>query len=384
MVREIHNNGETLYICEVYGFGYSKKSWAEKCQDYCSKYKACSLEITGQAVQRKDEKDSRPKALVLFSGGLDSMLAMRLIMNQGIEVEAVHFVTSFSAYNERFVDDFCKESDVKLHKVSLSQEYLDLVVSPRHGYGSQMNPCIDCRILAFKKAKEMAERIGADFIVTGEVLGERPFSQKKDSMFLIEREAGLEGKILRPLSAKLLPESKPEKKGFVNRERFYAIRGRRRLPQIELAKKLGISEYPNPAGGCLLTDPRFAERLREHLKHEKRLTLVDAELLKVGRHFRVDKAKVIVGRNEEENMRLLSTAKEHDLPCMEVIDYVGPVTLLVGEVDRETVKKAAAITARYSDAPRRIVAKVRYVSEEGEQILESRAIEDEELRHSSV
>jgi tRNA U34 2-thiouridine synthase MnmA/TrmU len=384
MVRTIRKNDEMLYACEVCGYLYREKSWARKCQDHCTKHHACSLEITGHAAQKSEKPRKKAKALVLLSGGLDSMLATKLVVNQGIGVEAVNFVTLFSTHDERSIEKFCEEIGVSLHKVSLGQEFLDVVVNPRHGYGSQMNPCIDCRILAFKKAKELAEKIGADFLVTGEVLDERPFSQKRDRMLLIEKEAGLEGKILRPLSAKLLPESEPEKKGLVNRDELFAIKGRRRLPQIELAEKLGISEYPNPSGGCLLTDPRFAERLKEHLKHEKRLSLTDAELLRVGRHFRVDKAKVIVGRNREENERLLSIGERNNLAQMQVIGYMGPITLLVGVVDHETVRKAAAITARYSDAPRKTAVKVRYSSNEEERVLETEPFEDEELKLFSI
>ena len=380
MVREIPRNGETLYACEVCGFLYTEKSWAAKCENYCATSKACSSEITSHAVMEDPKTENRAKALVLLSGGLDSMLATRLVANQDVDVEAVHFVTPFSKHDEQFIDRFCEELGIKLHRVFLGQEYLDMLISPPHGYGSQMNPCVDCRIFAFRKAKELAEKIGADFLVTGEVLGERPFSQRRDVMLLIEEEAGLRGKILRPLSAKLLPESEPERKGLVNREDLFDMRGRRRVPQMELAEKLGISEYPNPSGGCLLTDPRFAEKLREHVKNEGGLSMMDAELLTIGRHFRVCKAKVLVGRNKEENERLQSIAEKHDLATLEVVGYMGPLTVVVGEADRETLGKAAAITARYSDADRDLPVKVRYRSKEGEEVLETRPIDDEELR----
>jgi tRNA-specific 2-thiouridylase len=331
------------------------------------------------------KKERKPKSLVLLSGGLDSMLAARLLLDQDVDVEAVYFMTPFSGQSEEFVEKFCVEIGIKLHKKVLGKEFLEIIVAPRHGYGSQMNPCIDCRILEFKKAKELAERVGADFIVTGEVLDERPFSQKKDVMLHIEREAGLVGKVLRPLSAKLLPETEPEKKGFVNRERLYAIKGRRRTPQMMLAKELGIVKYPNPAGGCLLTEPRFADRLREHLEHEKRLTTLDVELLKIGRHFRIGNTKVIVGRNEKENKKFSSNARRNkNLSTMEVKDYVGPVTILVGEVDAETIGKAAAITVRYSDAPKDTLVSLRYDDVNGHKDLEAVAMSNNELRQFSV
>ena len=327
----------------------------------------------------------KPKALVLLSGGLDSMLATRLMLDQAVEVEAVHFRTPFSGQNEPFVESFCKESGIKLHKIMLDDEFLEIVVAPKHGYGSQMNPCIDCRILELKKAKELAEKVKACFLVTGEVLGERPFSQRKDMMLHIEREADLEGKVLRPLSAKLLPETEPEKNGYVNSEKLHAIKGRRRTPQMTLAKELGIVEYPNPAGGCLLTEPRFADRLREHLEHEKRLTAMDTELLRIGRHFRISNTKVIVGRNEEENKKLLLAAKrDNDLSTLEVKDYMGPVTVLVGEASTETIEKASAITVRYSDAPKDASITLGYNGVNGKKNIETEAMSDSELRQFSV
>ncbi len=330
-------------------------------------------------------RERKPKALVLLSGGLDSMLATKLMLKQVVEVEAVHFRTPFSGQDETFVERFCEESGVKLHTVVLGDEFLEIVVAPNHGHGSQMNPCIDCRILELKKAKELAEKVGADFLVTGEVLGERPFSQRKDVMLHIEREASLEGKVLRPLSAKLLPETEPEKNGYVNREKLHAIKGRRRTPQMTLAKEMGIAEYPNPAGGCLLTEPRFADRLREHLKHEKMLTAFDVELLRIGRHFRIGNTKVIVGRNEEENEKLLLAAKRgNNLSTFEVKDYMGPVTVLVGEADIETIKKAAAITVRYSDAPKDASVSLRYTGVDGKKDVDAVAISDGELRQFSV
>jgi len=382
MVRMTRRKGEILYACEICGFVYKEMSWAEKCQEYCTKHGACSLEITSHAVRR--ERKKKAKALVLLSGGLDSMLAMKLVANQGVEVEAVHFVTPLSRADERFAERFCEEMGAKLHRVILGQDFLDMVVNPRHGYGSQMNPCIDCRILQFRKAAEVAEKIGAHFLVTGEVLNERPFSQKKDLMLLIEKEARLVGKILRPLSAKLLPETEPEKRRYVNRETLLSVKGRRRLPQIELARKLGIDTYPNPSGGCLLTDPRFAERLREHLRHEEKLSALDAELLKIGRHFRIDGTKVVVGRNKEENERLLAIAERNNLARMEVVGYVGPVSLLVGKVSLEALKKAAAITARYSDAPKETSVQVKYWSEEKEEVVEAKPLGRQDPRHFSI
>jgi len=323
----------------------------------------------------------KPKALILISGGLDSMVAARLLLDRNIDVEALHFKTPFSEQNEEFVEKFCRDMGIKLHKIAFKKEYLKIVLAPKHGYGSEMNPCVDCRILELKKAKKKAEKIGADFIVTGEVLGERPFSQKKDMMLHIEKEAGLEGKVLRPLSAKLLPETEAERKGYVNRERLFAIKGRRRAPQMMIAKELGIAKYPNPAGGCLLTEPRFADRLREHLMNEKKLTMLDVELLKVGRHFRIGKTKFIVGRNERENHRLsFLCSRNKNLSMLEVSEHRGPTTVIVGEPDTETIQKAAAITVRYSDASKDTLVSLRYNSKNKQLVLDTYAMPDSELR----
>jgi hypothetical protein len=299
-----------------------------------------------------------PKALVLLSGGLDSLLATKIILDQGVDVEAVHFVTPFCRCDCGSVAKFSKEFGVKVHSIFLGQDFLDIVANPRFGYGSQMNPCLDCRILMFRRAKELADKIGADFLVTGEVLDERPFSQRLKAMQLIERETGLEGKILRPLSAKLLPPTEAERMGWVDRERLFAIKGRRRTLQIELAARLGIKDYPNPSGGCLLTDPAFARRVKDHLEHEGKLSLDDALLLMIGRHFRIDGVKIVVGRNKDENDRLMGLAERRKAPYLMVKDYKGPVTLIMDKKDPAIMEKAAAITVRYSDAPKNIPVSV--------------------------
>jgi tRNA-specific 2-thiouridylase len=318
------------------------------------------------------------KGLALVSGGLDSTLAVKAMVDRGLDVEAVHFTTPFCSCDKCSVNAIGEEFGIPVHHIFMGQEFLDLLVDPPHGYGSQVNICIDCRILMFRKAHELGEKIGADFYVTGEVVGQRPFSQRMKAMRLIEREAGLEGKILRPLSAKLLPETEVEKEGDVDRKSLYAIKGRRRLPQMELAKEMGVYDYPCPSGGCLLTDPQFARRLRGYLEYEGKPVLEDMAFLRLGRHFRVGQTRVIVGRNEPENHRLESLAKSRGLPRMVVDGYMGPTTVMIGVVDETTVSVGAAITARYSDAPRDTIVDVAFENG-GLATLESRAICDEKL-----
>lgn len=294
---------------------------------------------------------AKVKALALFSGGLDSILAVKLILEQGIDVVAVHFV---SAFNSRAKDDLgvaeaAKQLGVPLEVVELGDDYLNMIREPEHGYGKNMNPCVDCRIFILKKAKKLAEEIGADFVFTGEVLDERPMSQHYGALKLVEEEADLKGKILRPLSAKLLPATVMEKKGLVDREKLLGIRGRSRKPQLKLAEEFNIKSYPSPAGGCLLTCKEYAGKLRDLFKHKKYCSMADAALLSVGRHFRLGENKIIVGRNEEEN-NVLMAKKENSNYYFEAADVVGPVTVLQGDKTEEAVRTAAALTAFYSDA----------------------------------
>lgn len=294
------------------------------------------------------------KALALLSGGLDSLLAAKLILEQGIEVEGVNFLTVFCTCTPHGRTCLASKSaadklGIKLKVFEINKDFLEIVKNPKYGYGSNLNPCIDCRILIFKKAGEYMRKIGANFLVTGEVLDERPMSQRKEVMMLIERESGLEGLIVRPLSAKLLKMSIPEKKGWVDREKFLNIRGRSRKPQINLAKIFNINDYPCPAGGCRLTDPGFARRMKDLIKFKPDFTINDVNLLKVGRHFRIsDKAKLVVGRNEEENKKLLSFVQDTDFYFYPV-KVNGPVGIGRGKFNFEEIYLACSVIARYSD-----------------------------------
>lgn len=291
------------------------------------------------------------KALALLSGGLDSILAVRVLQEQGIEVEAINFLTIFCTCTHKGCQHAATKAaqtlKIPLKIFNITEEYLEIIEHPRHGYGSNMNPCIDCRIFIFKKAKDYMNEIGASFMVTGEVLGERPMSQRKDAILRIEKEAGLKGLILRPLSAKLFEPTVPEKEGIVDRAKLLDISGRSRKPQIALAKQFAIDDYPCPAGGCLLTDPSFARRIKDLIAHDS-FTLDDVKLLKFGRHFRLSgAAKLVVGRDDNENGILDSLTKEGDV-LFKLKERQGPLSILRGQADDNIIRLAAGIAAHHT------------------------------------
>jgi len=327
------------------------------------------------------------KAIALLSGGLDSTLAAKIVIEQGIELEALNFLTVFCTCTNR--GETCLASQkavnalgIPLKVFNVSDEYLSVVKHPKHGYGSNMNPCIDCRIFMLKKAKAYMEETGTSFIVTGEVLGQRPMSQRRDAMRLIEKEAGLEGYILRPLSAKFLPVTIPEKEGWINRENLLGIQGRSRKPQMKLADHFGIRDYPCPAGGCLLTDPQFANRMKDLMLYTPDFSLNDVHLLKIGRHFRFSPhLKLVVGRNEEDNQKIQTFAQEGDI-LLKVLHHPGPLSLLRGEPNGTEIEKAASITVRYSKAKDLKSVEVLYKkgNEDSYRALSVSSIPDEKIR----
>jgi hypothetical protein len=297
------------------------------------------------------ETTLKTKVLSLLSGGLDSILATKLVMEQGLRVEALYFHTPFCdcampTASCKAAETAAKFLKAHFHKIELGDEFLDMVRNPRHGYGKNINPCIDCRILEFKKAKVLMKELGADFIITGEVLNERPMSQRRPVMEMIDREADVTGFVLRPLSAKRFNETMPEKHGLVDRAKLLDIDGRSRKRQMELANFYGIEEYPTPSGGCLLTYPGFSEKVRDLIRYNQ-LTMGQARLLKMGRHFRLDnKTKLIIGKDEEENQRLLLT-KGEKIIFLKAKDFPGPIGILLGEGLNGRVELAASILAHY-------------------------------------
>lgn len=304
-------------------------------------------------------KDKKIKALCLLSGGLDSRLACK-IMQEQCNVEAVFFMLPFGAgcCSDKFcVFRFAQTNAFKLHIIDftkgiLFRKYLSIIKKPKHGYGTAINPCIDCHIFMLKEAKKLAKKIDADIIVTGEVLNERPMSQHAAALKVVESEAGLKGKLLRPLSAKLLEETDAEKAGLIAREKLLAISGRGRKEQIALAKKYKIN-FPSPAGGCLLCEKEFAAKLKCLFMLKRNITAKDIKFLRIGRYFVYDDCIIVVGRNQEENKELLKLAEKGKETILEAKGTPSPITIVSCKNKQKfeaTIKKAAEITARYSDA----------------------------------
>jgi len=288
------------------------------------------------------------KALCVFSGGLDSMLAAQLIRDQGMDVLALFFETPF------FTSPKARKSadhiNLPIKVVDITDKHLEIVRNPKHGYGGHMNPCIDCHTLMIRTAGEFLDQEGADFVITGEVLGQRPMSQNLKALALVASESGFQGLVLRPLSAKRLPMTIPEQRGWVDRDRLMGFSGRSRKPQMELAKRLDIRDYPSPAGGCLLTDEAFSRRLKDLVSAVPDFQLREIELLKLGRHFRLSPdTRVIVGRNQKENEEISALSRETDL-VLTTVSVPGPTVLVLGDLTPEIEEVAASMTVSYSDA----------------------------------
>lgn len=297
-----------------------------------------------------------PKAVALYSGGLDSTLAILVMQKQGVDVTAVTFMNHFgcdiSDKSSCSKDPFAASEkfgfQVKL--AHLSDKFMEIVKNPKYGHGKNMNPCVDCRILMLKEAREFMKILGADFLITGEVLGQRPMSQRRDCFPKIDRDADVKGLVVRPLCGKLLPVTIPEENGLISRDMLLNFNGRSRRPQMDLAMEFGLTEYPAPAGGCLLTEPNYSYKLKDLLEHQRDPEYKDINFLRVGRHFRFSPdCKIIVGRNEEENGVISSLADAKDY-VLTVEDIGSPTTVVLGNASEEAVAAAASICARYSAA----------------------------------
>ena len=319
---------------------------------------------------RPDNSPAR-KAIALVSGGLDSMLAVKVMQEQGIEVEGVNFFTGFCVEGHthaiRKKDRsrpkrnnalwVAERLGIKLHIIDISEEYKDVVLNPKHGYGANLNPCLDCKIfmvnkasLMLDKARDLAGQGGFDFIVTGEVVGQRPKSQRSETMPIIASESGAEDRLLRPLSALNLPETLPEREGWVDRSRLHGFSGRNRKPQMALAKRYGLDDYAQPAGGCcFLTDEAYSKKLADlwQARNERRYELDDIMLLKVGRHLRPrPHFKLIISREEGENNFL--EGYRYQFTSLTPVSHRGPLALVDGALDEHDARLAAAVLARYS------------------------------------
>lgn len=302
--------------------------------------------------------------MALISGGLDSMLAVRAIQNQGVYVEGINFFTGFCVEGHtqaiRKKDQakpkrnnalwVAEQLGIKLHIVDVIDEYKDVLINPRHGYGANMNPCLDCKIFMVHKALEWVREHGFDFIVTGEVVGQRPMSQRKDTMPVVSRESGAEELLLRPLCAKNLPPTLAEREGWVERDKLYDFSGRNRKPQMALAKEFGFTDYAQPAGGCcFLTDENYSKKLVDlwQARGSREYEMDDIMLLKVGRHIRPRETMKLIVAREEGEVKFMQGYRNHFISLM-TTSHSGPLALLDGEATEDELLLAARIVARYS------------------------------------
>jgi len=323
--------------------------------------------------------EKKARGLGLCSGGLDSMLAGLVLRDQGIEVEFVTFETPFfSAAKARKASEM---TGIPLTVKPIYPVYIKMLKNPPAGYGKHMNPCMDCHALMFKLAGEMMPAKNIDFLFSGEVVGQRPMSQNKTSLRYVEKHSGLRGYILRPLSARNLPETIPEQEGLVDRELLLDIQGRSRKRQIDLAKKFGITDYPAPAGGCLLTVVEYTRRLRDLFDHQQDCTEAELHLLKYGRHFRLNpEAKLIVGRTEKDNENILNYHDPAEDTVIMVKQIPGPIAVVPHGAQKDAIFLAASICAGYSKAPNFSSVKVQVTSPDGKDAIKVIGIPPEDVK----
>jgi len=291
------------------------------------------------------------KALGLCSGGLDSILSALVLRNQGIHVEWISFETPFfSAVNAK---NAARLNKIPIEVIDITETYLKMLKAPPAGYGKNMNPCMDCHTLMFRITGKIMVQRGFDFLFSGEVVGQRPMSQTKQSLNYVENNSGCKGYIIRPLSGKLLPPSVPENEGKIDRDKLFDISGRSRKRQIELAKSMGVKEYPAPAGGCLLTDKGYCNRLKDLFEFQPDYIKNDLHILKYGRHFRInDEFKIIVGRTKKDNEDLMKYHNPEKDLIIRLKEHAGPTVLISYTEQKENIELAASICAGYSKLPK--------------------------------
>jgi tRNA U34 2-thiouridine synthase MnmA/TrmU len=320
------------------------------------------------------------RALGLCSGGLDSMLSALVLRKQGIEVEWVTFETPF--FSSKKARRASSLTGIPLLVRNITRVYLKMLKNPPCGYGKYMNPCMDCHALMFRLAGAIMNENGFDFLFSGEVLGQRPMSQTMNSLRYVEKQSGFDGYILRPLSAKRLPVTIPEKEGLVNRDLLFDISGRSRKPQIKLVKEFGIAEYPSPAGGCLLTDKGFSARLKDLFDHQETFTENELHLLKHGRHLRLNKEiKIVVGRAQKDNENIIKYYNPSNDTIIKVKNFPGPTVLMPHGGSKEIMILAASICTGYSKAPDATPVEVGAETPKGHEIIIVIGIPPADIRH---
>lgn len=301
------------------------------------------------------------KAVALLSGGLDSTIAVKMLIDQGIHVTCLNFVSAFctcdatkktgkhdAATCKSAAHKVSEDFGVPIKVMAKGMDYIEVLKAPKYGYGAGMNPCVDCRIYMFTKAKEYMKEIGASFIMTGEVLGQRPMSQRLDTFEAMDKDSGLEGLVLRPLCAQHLEPTIPEKTGLVDRDKLLSIVGRSRKPQIQMAKDMKIEDYPCPSGGCLLTEKQFSKKVKDLFDNKEDITNTDIHVLKSGRHFRYNDTKIVVGRDEEDNFKIARLVQDGDT-LVEPVDFPGPTALVSGELTNGLHEFVGGLLVRYAN-----------------------------------
>jgi tRNA-uridine 2-sulfurtransferase len=326
-------------------------------------------------------------ALALYSGGLDSTLACRVVSEQGIKVIAVKFVTPFFGYELLLnKDEYIQNTKIKFGIDTIVKDvtlpYLELLKNPKHGFGRYLNPCIDCKIFLLSEAKKMMRDVGASFLVTGEVIGQRPMSQRRDTLNVIERDSGCRDILLRPLCAKNLAPTLAERTGLINREKLFAFSGRNRTPQMQLAEHYNITDYPSPAGGCILADPILSARIERYYQQNDKIVPDDILLLLEGRQFNLPTGGwLVVGRNKRENEKL-ERIRQTDDWLLKTVDIPGPMAVLRYSDQPEELEAAAALVVRYIKQSARESAPVRVMAERKDirRYLEVRPLNDSLVR----
>jgi len=320
------------------------------------------------------------RGLGLCSGGLDSILSALVLKKQGLEVEWITFETPFFSSDK--ARQASRNTGVPLTVRNITPVYLKMLKNPRCGYGKYMNPCLDCHALMFKLAGEIMKEKGFDFLFSGEVLGQRPMSQTKPSLRYVEKNSGFDGYIIRPLSAQRLSETVPEKEGWVSRELLLDFTGRSRKPQIKLAREFGVTDYPAPAGGCLLTDKGYSKRLKDLFDHQETCTENELHLLKYGRHFRPDdNTKIIAGRTKKDNEDILRYHNPATDTIIRMKNFPGPIVLIPNDAGKDMIRLGASICARYSKSPKDTQTDVFVTTPNGREIIQVTAISSDEIRH---